>query len=116
MDLKDRLWWAQYRGNGIGMFDPETETIKEWPLPTPWTSPYDAEFDEETYVWTGGMNNDLAVRLNVETGEFTEYLLPFETNIRHVDVQMSDNPNNLSSFWVVGQINGRITHVEPLVP
>jgi virginiamycin B lyase len=116
VDLKDRLWWAQYRGNGIGMFDPATETIKEWPLPTPWTSPYDAEFDEETYVWTGGMNNDLAVRLNVETGEFTEYLLPFETNIRHVDVQMSDSPNNLSSFWVVGQINGRITHVEPLVP
>ena len=116
VDLKDRLWWAQYRGNGIGMFDPVTEEITEWQMPTPWTSPYDAEFDEETYVWTGGMNNDLAVRLNVETGEFTEYLLPFETNIRHVDVQKSDNPNNLSSFWVVGQLNGRITHVEPLVP
>jgi len=116
VDLKDRLWWAQYRGNGIGMFDPETETITEWPLPTPWTSPYDAEFDEETYVWTGGMNNDLAVRLNVETGEFTEYLLPFETNIRHVDVQMSGNEFGVSSFWVVGQINGKITHVEPMTP
>lgn len=116
VDFQDRLWWAQYRGNGIGMFDPETETITEWPLPTPWTSPYDAEFDEETYVWTGGMNNDLAVRLNVETGEFTEYLLPFETNIRHVDVQTTDNPYNLSSFWVVGQINGKITRVEPMTP
>lgn len=116
VDSKDRLWWAQYRGNGIGMFDPVTEKITEWPLPTPWTSPYDAEFDEETYVWTGGMNNDRAVRLNVETGEFTEFLLPFETNIRHVDVQTSDNPSNLSSFWIVGQLNGRITHVEPLTP
>ncbi|MDB2376475.1 carboxypeptidase regulatory-like domain-containing protein [Gammaproteobacteria bacterium] len=116
VDAKDRLWWAQYRGNGVGMFDPVTEEITEWQMPTPWTSPYDAEFDDETYVWTGGMNNDLAVRLNVETGEFTEYLLPLETNIRHVDVQKSDNPNNLSSFWVVGQLNGRITHVEPLVP
>ena len=116
VDSKDRLWWAQYRGNGIGMFDPETEEITEWKMPTPWTSPYDAEFDDETYVWTGGMNNDLAVRLNVETGEFTEYLLPFETNIRHVDVQATENPSNLSSFWVVGQLNGRISHVEPLVP
>lgn len=62
------------------------------------------------------MNNDLAVQLNVETWEFTEYLLSFETNIRYVDVQKSDNPINLSSFWVVGQLNGRITHVEPLVP
>lgn len=62
------------------------------------------------------MNNDLAVRLNVETGEFTEYLLPFETNIRHVDVQMSGNEFGVSSFWVVGQINGKITHVEPMTP
>jgi streptogramin lyase len=62
------------------------------------------------------MNNDLAVRLDVETGEFTEYLLPFETNIRHVDVQMTDNEYGLSSFWVVGQINGRLTRVEPMTP
>jgi len=62
------------------------------------------------------MNNDLAVRLNVETGEFTEYLLPFETNIRHVDVQMKDNPYGLSSFWIVGQINGKLTRVEPMEP
>lgn len=113
VDSRDRLWFAQFRGNGIGMFDPVTEKVKEWKLPTPWTSPYDAEFDDKTYVWTGGMNNDLVVRLNVETGEFTEYLLPFETNIRHVDVQKS---GNLSSFWVVGQLNAHIIHIKPLVP
>jgi len=116
VDSRDRLWWGQFEGNGIGMFDPETEKITEWPLPTPWTSPYDAEFDDQTYVWTGGMNNDLVVRLNVETGEFTEYLLPFGTNIRHVDVQKSNNPYNLSSFWVEGQQSAHIVHIEPLVP
>ena len=113
IDSNDRLWFAQFRGNGIGMFDPATEKVTEWKLPTPWTSPYDAEFDDKTYVWTGGMNNDLVVRLNVETGEFTEYLLPFETNIRRVNVQKS---GNLSSFWVVGQLNAHINHIEPLVP
>ena len=116
VDSKDRLWWGQFAGNGIGMFDPETEKITEWQMPTPWTNPYDAEFDDQTYVWTGGMNNDLAVRLNVETGEFTEYLLPFETNIRHVDVQKSDNPYKLSSFWVEGQLNAHIVHIEPFAP
>jgi hypothetical protein len=56
------------------------------------------------------------VRLNVETGEFTEYLLPFETNIRHVDVQKSGNPYGISSFWVEGQLNAHIVHIEPYVP
>jgi streptogramin lyase len=116
VDFKDRLWWGQFAGNGIGMFDPETEKITEWQMPTPWTNPYDAEFDDKAYVWTGGMNNDLAVRLNVETGEFTEYLLPFETNIRHVDVQKSGNPYGISSFWVEGQLNAHIVHIEPYVP
>ena len=56
------------------------------------------------------------MQLNVEMGEFTEYLLLFETNIRHVGVQKSDNPYNLSSFWVEGQLNAHILHIEPLVP
>ena len=42
------------------------------------------------------MDNDLAVRLNVATGEFTEYLLPDRTNVRHVEVQKGERP----SFWV----------------
>ena len=59
IDSNDRLWFAQFRGNGIGMFDPATEKVTEWKLPTPWTSPYDAEFDDKTYVWTGGMRDPL---------------------------------------------------------
>src|SRR5206468_4328246 len=111
VDSKDRLWFAQYRGNGIAMFDPATEKVTEWKVPTPWSSPYDAQFDDKTYAWAGGMNNDLVQRLNVQTGEFVEFLLPFETNIRHVDVQKS---GNLSSVWVPGQTNGHIIHIEPL--
>ena len=41
VDEQNRLWFAEYGGNGIGMFDPKTETIKEWKLPTPWSAPYD---------------------------------------------------------------------------
>ena len=29
VDAENRLWFAEYGGNGIGMFDPKTETIKE---------------------------------------------------------------------------------------
>jgi streptogramin lyase len=39
VDAEDRLWFAEYQGNAIGMFDPRTEKFAEWKLPTPWSSP-----------------------------------------------------------------------------
>jgi len=113
LDSQDRLWCGVFHGNGLAMFDPKTNEITEWKVPTPWTRPYDAQFDDKTYVWTAGMDNDLAVRLNVQTGEFTEYLLPHETNVRHVEVQKS---GTLSSLWLGDQHGNTIIRVEPLAP
>ena len=101
-----------FRSNRVAMFDPETQKITEWTMPTPWTRPYDAQFDEKGYLWTAGMDNDLAVRLNVATGEFTEYLLPGRTNVRHVEVQKGENP----SLWVGDQHGNTLIRVETLAP
>ena len=30
MDAQDRLWFGEYRGNRIGMFDTKTEKFQEW--------------------------------------------------------------------------------------
>jgi streptogramin lyase len=113
VDSQDRLWCGVFHGNGLAMFDPKTQKITEWKVPTPWTRPYDAQFDDKTYVWTAGMDNDFAVRLNTQTGEFTEYLLPHETNVRHVEVQKS---GTLSSMWLGDQHGNTIIRVEPLAP
>src|SRR5712672_1605339 len=48
VDAEGRLWFAEYNGNAIGMFDPETEKISEWKVPTPWSAPYDARSEEHT--------------------------------------------------------------------
>ncbi|HYR91725.1 MAG TPA: carboxypeptidase regulatory-like domain-containing protein [Terriglobia bacterium] len=113
VDSQDRLWCGVFNGNAVAMFDPKTQKITEWKVPTPWTRPYDAQFDDKAYVWTAGMDNDFAVRLNTQTGEFTEYLLPHETNVRHVEVQKS---GTFSSLWLGDQHGGTIVRVEPLVP
>ena len=112
-DSQDRLWCGVFNGNRIAMFDPKTRKITEWEAPTPWTRPYDAQFDDKAYVWTAGMDNDIALRLNPQTGVFTEYLLPHETNVRHVEVQKS---GPLSSLWLGDQHGATLIHVEPLVP
>jgi virginiamycin B lyase len=113
IDSQDRLWFAEFYGNGLAMFDPASQQVTEWKAPTPFVDPYDAQFDDKTYLWSGGMESDLVERLNVKTGEFTQYLLPHETNIRRVDVQKS---GDLSSLWFGDQHNGKIIHVEPLTP
>ncbi len=56
----------------------------------------------------------LAAEAEVATPfEFTEYLLPHETNVRHVEVQKS---GSLSSLWLGDQHGGTIIRVEPLAP
>ena len=87
IDSQDRVWCGGYNANDIVMFDPKTKKITDYKANTPWTRPYDAEFDDKTYAWGAGMDSDRAVRVNVQTGEVTEYLLPHETNVRHVEVQ-----------------------------
>jgi len=53
-------------------------------------------------------------RLNVETGEWSSYLLPTSINTRHIDVQKS--PNGLSSMWTEVHQSGKIVHIEALAP
>ncbi|MGH8527863.1 MAG: hypothetical protein ACREXY_27690, partial [Gammaproteobacteria bacterium] len=113
IDSQDRLWCAVFQGNRLAMFDPKTQKITEWTPPTEWTRPYDAQFDDKTYLWTAGMDSDLAVRLNTQTGEFTEYLLPHRTNVRHIEVQKS---GALSSMWLGDQHGNTIVRIEPLAP
>jgi streptogramin lyase len=111
MDAQDRLWFAEFRGNKIAMFDTRTGHFQEWPVRIPWTNVYDAILDDAGYAWAGGMNNDHVVRVNTSTGETVEYLLPKATNIRRVNV---DNSTTRPSFWVGNNLGASLIRVEAL--
>jgi streptogramin lyase len=111
MDAQDRLWFAEYGGNRLAMFDTNTEKFTEWPLPTPWTAPYYVTWDKNGELWAGGMTTDRVVRLDPKTGEAVEYLLPRETNIRRVFVDNSTTP---VTFWTGSNHGAAVVRVEPL--
>jgi streptogramin lyase len=111
MDAEDRLWFAEFRANKIGMFDTKTEKFQEWPVPTPWANVYDAIADKAGFAWAGGMNNDRIVRVNTKTGATVEYLLPNGTNVRRVNV---DNSTSTPSFWIGNNLGATLVRVEPL--
>ena len=117
-DGQNRLWWGGYDGNFIGLLDPRQPAGKEitiYPVPAPWFFPYDAHFDNVRYTWTGGIYADRVARMNVDTGEWTFYLLPYEANIRDIDLQPGRN-GGLSGLWFGHTHQARITLVEPLAP
>lgn len=111
MDAQDRLWFAEFRGSRIAMFDTKAGTFQEWPIAAPWTNVYDVIADTAGYAWGGGMNNDIIARLNVKTGEMVEYLLPNATNVRRVNV---DNTASPPAFWVGNNLGATLIKVEPL--
>jgi streptogramin lyase len=111
-DDHNQLWFAEYGANRIGMFDPVTEKIREWKLPTEWGAPYDVVPTKDgAEAWTGSMLNDHVARLDSKTDEIVEYLLPRGTNIRRAFVQES-GPRPV--LWVGNNHGGTIVKVEPL--
>jgi streptogramin lyase len=95
----------------IGMFDPKTAKIQEWKVPTPWSAPYDAVAGKNGEAWTGSMLTDRVSRLDIKSGQYTEYTMPRPTNIRRVHVDDAKSPGTL---WVGSNHGASIVKVEPL--
>jgi hypothetical protein len=73
--------------------------------------PYDATIDKNGEAWTGSMSTDRILRLNPESGEFVEYLLPRSTNIRACSSTTARPP---VTFWVGNNHGASIIRLEPL--
>jgi len=115
-DAKGRLWWGGFDGNFVGLLDPtlpKGKEVKLYEVPFPWFFPYDAQYDERGYTWTGGIYADRVARLQLDSGEWTFYLLPFQANIRDINLQ-PPRDGGLSGLWIGHTHQGMITLVEPL--
>jgi streptogramin lyase len=89
----DVVWVALYTADRIARVDTKTNQVKEYPLPTPYSSPYATAVDKNGVVWINTMNHDVLTKFDPKTERFTEYTLPTRgTEIRHVQVDNSTNP------------------------
>jgi len=115
-DSQDRLWWGGYDGGFVGLLDPRKpkgQEMKLYAVPFPYFFPYDAHYDEQGYTWTAGIYADRVARMNVETGEWNFYLLPFEANVRDINLKPAAR-DGLSGLWIGHTHQAMITLVEPL--
>ena len=111
MDSMERIWFGEYRGNRIAMFDTRTQRFQEWNAPYPWTAPYDAELAKDGAVWSTGITTDRVLKLDPDSGKIVKYLLPRYSSVRRVFVDNSTTP---VTIWMPNKNNAAILRLEPL--
>jgi virginiamycin B lyase len=111
MDAQDRLWFAEYTGDKIGMFDTRSEKFQEWPTLPRYTTPYAVSApDRNGYVYATSNTAERLIRLDPRTGEMIAYQIPTDFDSKKI---AHDPTTSRSTLWMVNTRNARIMKVEP---
>jgi streptogramin lyase len=94
IDGQDRLWAGEFYAGQVMMFDPDKKIMKEFPLVTgtkpytpPYAEPYSASADDKNQiVWTHDFSSSRLYRIDMNTGQSTEYLTPSNYEVRDLKV------------------------------
>jgi streptogramin lyase len=105
IDGQDRLWAAEFYAGQLLMFDPDKKVIKEYPLvngtkpyTAPYAEPYSASADDKNQiVWTHDFSSSRLYRVDMNTGQSTEYMTPSNYEVRDLKV---DTAAARPTVWV----------------
>ena len=94
IDGQDRLWAAEFYAGQVLMFDPDKKLLKEFPLINggkPYTAPYGEPYslsvdDKNQIVWTNDFSANRLYRIDMNTGQSTEYMTPSNYELRDLKV------------------------------
>ena len=75
-DSAGRIWVAEWNAGQVAVYDPATETWREWPLPGDNPAAYAVYVDEQDKVWLTDFGGDVVVRFDPETETFESFELP----------------------------------------
>jgi streptogramin lyase len=105
IDGQDRLWAGEFYAGQLMMFDPDKKLMKEYPL-VPGTKPYTAPYaepysasadDKNQIVWTHDFSSSRLYRIDMNTGQSTEYMTPSNYEVRDLKV---DTAAARPTVWV----------------
>jgi len=96
IDAQDRLWAAEFYAGQVLMFDPDNKVLKEYPLingtkpyTAPYATPYSVSVDSKNQiVWTNDFSSSRLYRIDMNTGQSTEYLTPTNYEMRDLKVEI----------------------------
>ncbi len=73
-DTRNAVWFTDARINSVGMFDVRSKETVLWPVPTEMAGPMGIALSPDGRdVWFAEITGDRIARLDIESGEITEY-------------------------------------------
>ncbi len=106
----DLVWVALYTSDRLARINTKTNEVKEYPLPTAYSSPYATAVDKNGMVWINTMNHDALTKFDPRTERFTEYRLPTRgTEIRHVQL---DNRTDPPTVWAPYNRSNKVVRLQ----
>jgi virginiamycin B lyase len=75
-DSAGRIWVSEWDAGQLGMYDPATETWREWPLPGEGAQAYAVYVDDQDIVWLSDFRANALVRFDPASEEFSSFPLP----------------------------------------
>ena len=75
-DSQDRVWFSEWNAGKLGMYDPFTNTWKEWQLPGINPQPYAIFVDDKDFVWLSDFGSNALVRFDPSQQKFEVFSLP----------------------------------------
>jgi virginiamycin B lyase len=84
-DSQGRIWVSEWEAGQLGMYDPATQTWREWPLPGAQPKAYAVYVDEQDIVWLSDFGSNSLVSFDPAQETFETFSLPSPTaNVRQI--------------------------------
>lgn len=84
-DSQGRIWVSEWEAGQVGMYEPATQTWREWPLPGAQPKAYAVYVDERDIVWLSDFGSNSLVSFDPAQESFEIFSLPSPTaNVRQI--------------------------------
>ncbi|MBM3778069.1 MAG: hydrolase [Acidimicrobiia bacterium] len=108
-DDQGRFWFAEFLADSVAVLDPARGGITEFPFSTKYMSAYAAAPAPDGDVWASSTGSDRVVRINPQTGEMLEYLMPVYYDARTVRV---DRSAPTTTVWLPNKNLSQLIRIE----
>ena len=100
LDQRGRIWFTEFLGNKIGLYDPASNHLQEYSVPTNSSGPADLAFDSHGSLWFTESFAQQLGRIDSQSMSMTEYHLGTQTASQIVSSPVGVAIDKRGNVWV----------------